>query len=141
MLWFLLLGVMVAIFALLYWSGKRFRPENIARNAARTMLATYCGLEAARPETSKEQLYAETLKLRTTVSDPNSLKKVMEDAKQTAQEMNQPVRLWMVTLWVVMHEYHAFRSKTTSVPGNIPHPIEFYEQFRKGILEVIPEDV
>lgn len=133
--------VPMVIFGLLYWSGKRFSPEKHARSTAKAMLAAYMNFEANHPELSKEELYFETLKLRPTFSDPKSAMEVMQDAKQTAREMNQPVRLWMVTLWTIMREYHTFRSRTKTVPGQIPHALEFFEQFRKGVTEVVPEDL
>ena len=142
MSWLLLIVVVpIVIFGLLYWSGKRFSPEKHARSTAKTMLVASMSLEAARPELSKEELYLELLKSRPTFSDPKSVVEVMEDAKQTAKEMNQPVRLWMVTLWAIMREYHIFRSRTKTIPGQIPHALEFFEQFRNGVIEVIPEDV
>ena len=133
--------IIVVLFALLYWSGKRFSPEEIARNTARTMLAAFYATQKAHPELEKEELYVRALNTRPTFRNESTVKEILGDAKQTAEEMGQPIRLWMVTVWVVMHEYHSFRSRTSSVPGKIPHALEFYDQFLTSVRQVIPDDI
>lgn len=138
---FLLVGAPVLIFGLLYWLGKRFSPAKSARNLAKGMLAAYQAVETSCPRTSKEELYVRALMLRPTFSDPSKAREVLEDAKETARESKQPVRLWMVALWASMREYHTFRSRTNDIAGQIPHAIEFYEHFESGVREVMPEDL
>lgn len=132
---------MVVIGGFFYWSGRRFRPEKIARNAAKTMPIAYYGFEAAHPEMPREALYMQTLMSRPTFRNEEAARMIFEDARQTARESGKPIRLWMVVLWSTMHEYHTFRSRTANLPGKIPHALEFYEQFLAGIQQVIPEDV
>jgi len=136
-----ILAVIIVLFGLLYWSGMRFTPEKIARNAARTMLSSFYSVEKAHPDTDKEELYAIVLRSRPTCRDETAVQQILNDARETAHEMKQPVRLWMITLWVVMREYHSYRSRMSGVPGNIPHALEFYERFSTSIRQVIPEDI
>lgn len=138
---FLLVGAPVLIFGLLYWSGKRFSPAKYARNLAKAMLVAYRAVETSCPGISKEELYLRALMLRPSFSDPSKARAILEDAKETARESKQRVRLWMVALCASMHEYHPFSSRTKDIPGQIPRAIEFYEHFESAVREVIPEDV
>lgn len=133
--------IAVVLVGLLYWSDKRFSPDKIARNAARTMLSAYSAFEKALPSVEKEELYMKTLMSRPTFRNEETAEEIFEDARATSRETGQPVRLWMIALWAVMHEYHSFRSHTSHLPGGIPHALEFYDQFLAGVLQIIPEDV
>ena len=137
--WVIIIAVVIA--GLLYWSGRRFSPEKIARNAARTMLAAYYAFEKAFPGLKKEELYMKTLMSRPTIRNEETAKEIFEEARETSRETGQPVRLWMIVLWVVMHQYDSFRSHTSNLPGEIPHALEFYDEFLAAVRQIIPEDI
>jgi hypothetical protein len=141
-MWFLyILVVLVVVFGLLYWSGKRFNPEKMARGTAKMMLAGYRSLEANFPDWTKEKLFTTVIEARPTFRDPNAIDAVLESARHMATKIGQPLRLWMVALSVVIHEYESYRQKVRSVPGDIPSALDFQERFRIGILAVIPDDL
>jgi hypothetical protein len=139
-----ILGIFISLillFGFFYWSGRRFNPEGNAKNTARAMLSAFNTIEKTNRNLRREELYRLVLKTRPTCTDEETVEEILSEAKSTAKEEKKELALWMVTLWLVMHEYQTFRSNTSAIPGRIPHALEYLEHFYAGVTQIIPEDV
>jgi hypothetical protein len=129
------------MYGLFYWLGRRFDPEEIARNAAKAMLRSFRAFESKFPGAPKEELYMRALMTRLTFRTQTRAEMVVQYARFTAAETGQPVRLWMVVLWVVLHEYDGFKALMSGLPGRMPETMVFFEPFQAGVRQVISDDI